>query len=81
MRQEWAAYAQETEQKMEQFLFTIDRYETNIALLNQIMPVLAEIVCINSVFFEADLLTRTGPSKGFKTAPDTAKTATSLKPM
>ena len=66
---------------MEEFLTTINRYETNIALLNQIMPVLAEITCINTVFSEAELQAKSKSNHGFKIAPDTAKTASSLKAM
>ena len=43
---------------MDTFLGMFDRYDANIAALNTVMPVLVEIVCLNSAFGESDINAR-----------------------
>ena len=58
MRAEWGKYARESEEKMDEFLSMFYRYDANIATLNLVMPVLTEIVCLNSAFGKEDINAR-----------------------
>ena len=58
MRAEWGKYAKETEARVAEFLGMFDRYDANIASLNLVMPVLVEIVCLNSAFGKEDIEAR-----------------------
>ena len=43
LRSEWVSYTAELERKMDEFLGMMDKYDTNIASLNSILPVIVEM--------------------------------------
>ena len=43
LRAEWVSYTSELERKMDEFLRMMDKYDANIASLNNVLPVIVEM--------------------------------------
>ena len=58
IRMEWAQYTSEIQEKVDQYIAMFARYDSNIAALNSVLPVLVELSCLVTTFTQQDISVR-----------------------